>query len=88
MTRLYKKLKKFIYKKLVRPFKKRKRRDRERFDPLLDNKLFIGIMQVSERTAQRWRSNGHIGYYKLRNRIYYSWSDIQIFYKENYNSKK
>jgi hypothetical protein len=80
--------KKFLYKRLILPFIEKTASDSACSNPIFDNQEFIQIMNISKRTAQRWRSKGYVGFYKLGNRIYYDWNDIQILFEENYNCKK
>lgn len=57
-------------------------------DLFCHNQEFLILMNVSKRTAQKWRDSGFIGFSQLGNKIYYRLEDIQNLLKENYNPKK
>lgn len=55
-----------------------------------DNKEFIRLMKISNRTAIQWRANAIIAYSQVNNKIYYRLSDILELLHRNYKpaSKK
>jgi len=48
-------------------------------EAFMDNKDFLKLMKVSDKTAQRWRVQGKIGYSQIAGKIYYRLSDIDEF---------
>ena len=50
----------------------------ERF---VENREFLKLMKISNKTAHIWRAEGKIGYSKEGNKIYYRMTDIQEFLK-------
>lgn len=52
-------------------------------DTILDNKDFIKLMGISDRTALQWRNDGLIQFSQIGNKIYYRMSVIQRFFDYN-----
>ncbi len=52
-------------------------------DTILDNKDFIKLMGISDRTALQWRNDGLIQFSQIGNKIYYRMSEIQRFLNNN-----
>ena len=42
----------------------------------VSNEDFIKLMGISSRTAQNWRDKGVIEFYKIGDKIYYTWDSI------------
>lgn len=42
----------------------------------VSNQEFIKLMGISSRCAQNWRDKGIIEFYKIGDKIYYSWESI------------
>ena len=57
-------------------------------DIFFDNQEMMKLMNISKRTLQEWRDTNYIGFFKLRNKFYYSLADVQLLMKANYNPKK
>ena len=51
----------------------------------IDNKTFLQIMGVSQRTGQSWRDEGKIAFSQVGNKIYYKMEDIEKFLEEHHN---
>ena len=45
-------------------------------DTILDNKDFIKLMGISDRTALQWRNDGLIQFSQIGNKIFYRMSDV------------
>lgn len=56
-------------------------------DLFFDNQEFMQLMNISLRTAQKWRDSKIIGFSQVGSKIYYRLSDIQKLLNENYNPK-
>jgi hypothetical protein len=48
-------------------------------DALLDNQDLIGMLKVSHRTLQRYRSQGKLPYCNLSGKSFYKLTDVQKF---------
>ncbi|MBV5283632.1 MAG: helix-turn-helix domain-containing protein [Paludibacter sp.] len=48
-------------------------------DALLDNQDLIGMLKVSHRTLQRYRSQGKLPYCNLSGKSFYKLTDVQRF---------
>ena len=57
-------------------------------DLFFDNVEFMQLMNISVRTAQKWRDGKIIGFSQVGSKIYYRLSDIQKLLNENYNPKR
>ena len=53
-------------------------------EELLDNSDFIRLMKVSSRTAQTWRDEGKIALSQIGKKIYYRYSDVELFLEQHY----
>ena len=53
-------------------------------EELLDNSDFIRLMTVSSRTAQTWRDEGKIAFSQIGKKIYYRYSDVELFLEQHY----
>ena len=51
----------------------------------IDNKTFLEMMGVSQRTGQAWRDEGKIAFSQVGNKIYYKMVDIEKFLEEHHN---
>lgn len=51
-------------------------------EQLLNNQDACGVLQVSRRSLQRYRSSGKLPYYILGGRTYYKLSDVRQFMRE------
>lgn len=51
----------------------------------IDNKTFLQIMGVSQRTGQAWRDEGKVAFSQVGNKIYYKMEDIEKFLSEYHN---
>lgn len=51
----------------------------------IDNKTFLKIMGVSQRTGQAWRDEGKVAFSQVGNKIYYKMEDIEKFLAEYHN---
>lgn len=54
-------------------------------EELLDNQDLAQMLKVSNRTLQRYRTDGKIAYYTISGKIYYKVSDVHEFLRENFN---
>lgn len=54
---------------------------------LVSNDNFVKMMDVSKKTAQRWRKEGKIAYVKLNKKIYYTMKEVERFVKRNEERK-
>ena len=50
----------------------------------IDNAEFLAIMNISKRTAQRWRDDGYINFSMVGYKIYYLMSDVRLLIERNY----
>lgn len=51
----------------------------------IDNKTFLEMMGVSQRTGQAWRDEGKVAFSQVGNKIYYKMEDIEKFIEEHHN---
>ena len=56
-------------------------------DVFFDNHEFMILMNISKRTAQKWRNKKIIEFSQVGNKIYYRLSDIKKLLNENYIKK-
>lgn len=54
-------------------------------DSFVDNRQFLELMGISQRTAQTWRDEGKIAFSQVGNKIYYKMSDIEKTLQNHYN---
>ena len=57
-------------------------------DVIFDNEQFIRFMNISKRTAQKWRDEKCISYSQVGYKIYYKYSDIQQLLDKNHIEAK
>lgn len=50
----------------------------------VDNQEFIQLMNISKRTAQKWRDEGIISFSQIGSKIYYSMADVQDLLAKTY----
>ncbi|MBU8882371.1 DNA-binding protein [Flavobacteriaceae bacterium JJC] len=67
---------------LIEKFERGTAAHRETF---VDNKKFLEIMGVSQRTGQAWRDEGKIAFSQVGKKIYYKMSDVEKFLNEHHN---
>lgn len=53
-------------------------------DLFVDNQEFIQLMNISKRTAQKWRDEGIISFSQIGSKIYYSMADVQDLLAKTY----
>lgn len=51
-------------------------------EELLDNQDVLQLLKVSQRSLQRYRSDGKLPYYTISGKLYYKHSDVQQFIRE------
>ncbi len=51
---------------------------------LIDNAELLVTLNISMRTAQRWRADGIIPYIRVRRKIYYKRGDVNKLMNSNY----
>ena len=56
-------------------------------DVFFDNHEFMILMNISKRTARKWRNKKIIEFSQVGNKIYYRLSDIKKLLNENYIKK-
>lgn len=52
-------------------------------EELLDNQDLRQMLKISNRTLQRYRSNGRLPYYTISGKLYYKLSDVHQFIRES-----
>jgi len=57
-------------------------------DELLDNQDLIGILKVSHRTLQRYRSQGKLPYCNLNGKSFYRLTDVNKFIDDQFIGMK
>ena len=57
----------------------------KRTETYLNNKQFMEMLDVSQRTAQTWRDEGKITFSQVGDKIYYKLSDVEKFI-QNYRN--
>jgi len=57
-------------------------------DELLDNQDLIGMLKVSHRTLQRYRSQGKLPYCNLNGKSFYRLTDVTKFINDQFEGKK
>ena len=75
------------FKALVASVEEIKTKLNQKKDPentIIDNQQFLQMMNISKRTAQAWRDQGHISYSMVGNKIFYKMTDINEMLKKNY----
>lgn len=54
-------------------------------EELLDNQDLLQMLKISNRSLQRYRSNGNLPYYTISGKLYYKLSDVHQFIRESFN---
>ena len=54
-------------------------------DELLDNQDLLQMLKISNRSLQRYRSNGKLPYYTISGKLYYKLSDVHQFIRDSFN---
>ncbi|MDR3652357.1 MAG: helix-turn-helix domain-containing protein [Paludibacter sp.] len=57
-------------------------------DELLDNQDLIGMLKVSHRTLQRYRSKGKLPYCNMNGKSFYRLTDVQKFINDQFEGNK
>jgi hypothetical protein len=55
-------------------------------EELLDNQDILQMLKISNRSLQRYRSNGKLPYYTISGKLYYKLSDVQQFIRDSFNA--
>jgi len=55
-------------------------------EELLDNQDLLQMLKISNRSLQRYRSNGRLPYYTISGKLYYKLSDVHQFIRECFNA--
>lgn len=53
-------------------------------EELLDNQDLLQMLKISNRSLQRYRSNGKLPYYTISGKLYYKLSDVHQFVRESF----
>ncbi len=51
---------------------------------IIDNQEFIMLMNISKRTALRWRTLGKVAYIVIGKKVYYKVEDVERMINESY----
>lgn len=54
-------------------------------EELLDNQDLLQMLKISNRSLQRYRSNGRLPYYTISGKLYYKRSDVHQFIRDSFN---
>lgn len=54
-------------------------------EELLDNQDLMQLLKISNRSLQRYRSDGKLPYYSISGKIYYKRSDVEQVIRESYS---
>ncbi|OAB30607.1 Helix-turn-helix domain-containing protein [Flavobacterium fryxellicola] len=57
-------------------------------EELLDNQDLLQMLKISNRSLQRYRSNGKLPYYTISGKIYYKLSDVHQFIRDSFNAPR
>ena len=57
-------------------------------EELLDNQDLLQMLKISNRSLQRYRSNGKLPYYTISGKLYYKLSDVHQFIRDSFNAPK
>ncbi|GEM53579.1 DNA-binding protein [Empedobacter brevis NBRC 14943 = ATCC 43319] len=55
-------------------------------EELLDNQDVLQMLKISNRSLQRYRSDGRLPYYTISGKLYYKLSDVHQFIRNSFNS--
>lgn len=53
-------------------------------EELLDNQDLLQMLKISNRSLQRYRSNGRLPYYTISGKLYYKLSDVHQFIRDSF----
>jgi hypothetical protein len=54
-------------------------------EELLDNQDLLQMLKISNRSLQRYRSEGKLLYYTISGKLYYKLSDVHQFIRDSFN---
>jgi len=54
-------------------------------EELLDNQDILQMLKISNRSLQRYRSNGKLPYYTISGKLYYKLSDVHQLIRDSFN---
>lgn len=54
-------------------------------EELLDNQDLLFMLKISNRSLQRYRSQGKLPYYTISGKVYYKSSDVQAFIRNGFS---
>ncbi|PZP49482.1 MAG: DNA-binding protein [Pseudopedobacter saltans] len=54
-------------------------------EELLDNQDLLQMLKISNRSLQRYRSDGKLPYYTISGKLYYKLSDVHQFIRDCFN---
>lgn len=55
-------------------------------EELLDNQDLLQMLKISNRSLQRYRSNGKLPYYTISGKLYYKLSDVHQFMRDSFHA--
>jgi mevalonate kinase len=55
-------------------------------EELLDNQDLLQMLKISNRSLQRYRSEGKLLYYTISGKLYYKLSDVHQFIRDSFNA--
>ena len=55
-------------------------------EELLDNQDVLQMLKISNRSLQRYRSDGRLPYYTISGKLYYKLSDVHGFIRNSFKS--
>lgn len=55
-------------------------------EELLDNQDILQLLKISNRSLQRYRSNGRLPYYTISGKLYYKLSDVHQFIRDSFSA--
>ncbi|WP_417355339.1 helix-turn-helix domain-containing protein [Flavobacterium sp.] len=55
-------------------------------EELLDNQDLLQMLKISNRSLQRYRSDGRLPYYTISGKLYYKRSDVLEFIRESFKT--
>ncbi|AZA84508.1 helix-turn-helix domain-containing protein [Chryseobacterium indologenes] len=55
-------------------------------EELLDNQDLLQMLKISNRSLQRYRSDGKLLYYTISGKLYYKLSDVHQFIRDSFNT--
>jgi len=54
-------------------------------EELLDNQDLLQMLKISNRSLQRYRSQGRLPYYTISGKLYYKLSDVHQFIRDSFS---